>query len=710
MSAKSAHEIDLRGLFYPDCVAVIGATDREGSVGRKITENLIGDFEGKIVPVNPNRDEILGLKSYHDVASFSGNIDLAVIAVPPSIVNEVLSQVGEEEIRNVVVITAGFGEAGSEGVKREKELQEIAEKYGLRVVGPNSLGIINTSYNLKATFGPEKPLPGSISFMSQSGALVTAVLDWAEDHGVGFHNVVSLGNKAVLDETDFLSAWNDDENTDVIIGYLEGIEDGENFISVAREVSRSTPIVLIKSGSTESGARAVSSHTGTLAGSEEAYEAALKQAGVLRVDSLQELFDFAEMLEGQPFPETESVAIITNAGGPGVLATDALGASDLNLASFGDETIEKLNEFLPEEANIYNPIDVLGDADIERFRKTIEIVMEDPDIGSVILISYPSAMVKYEELAEEMIEVQSESSKPLVSCLMGGSRVRKVERELRKRGIPNYDGPDRAVSSLEALNRYGEIRQREYKSPKEFEVDESKAREVLAMIRDRNDNRLGVEAMGLLDAYGIPIPESEIVESPEEARQAADRIGDEVVMKIVSPDILHKSDIGGVKVGVKPEEVGDAYEDLVVRARNYQSDATLLGVQIQEMVDLDSGIETILGMNKDPQFGPLLMFGLGGIFVEILEDTSFRVAPINGDEAEEMVDELKSAPIFTGIRGQDPIDMEALKESIQRISQLVTDIPAILELDINPLLVSPEGVQAVDLRLTVDEEELGYES
>lgn len=706
MTAGSEGKRRFRGLFYPSSVAVIGATDREGSVGRKITENLIQDFGGEIVPVNPNRDEVLGLKAYPDMGSAPKDVDLAVIAVPPSIVNQTLRQVGEEEVKNVVVITAGFSEAGSEGVARERKLQEIAEEYNLKLVGPNSLGIINTASNLKATFGPEEPISGSISFMSQSGALITAVLDWAEDQRVGFHNVVSLGNKAVLDETDFLRAWDEDENTDVIIGYLEGIEDGGSFISVAREVSKSTPIVMIKSGSTESGARAVSSHTGTLAGSEEAYEAALRQAGVLRVGNLQKLFDFAEVLESQPVPPTDNVAIITNAGGPGVLATDAIGGSDLNLASFGDETLDRLSDLLPEEANIYNPIDVLGDADIKRFRKTADIVMDDPKIGAIILISYPSAMVNYGELAEVMMDVQEKKSKPLISCLMGGKRVREAEEKLRQIGIPNYDGPDRAVYSLEALSRYKEIREREYRPPENFDVDESRARKILSRIKDRSENRLGVEAMDLLEAYGIPTPESQIVEGPGEAESVARKMGDEVVMKIVSPDILHKSDIGGVKVGISPENARDAYEDLVVRARNYQSDATLLGVQIQEMADLDSNIETILGMNRDPQFGPLLMFGLGGIFVEILEDTSFRVAPITADEAEEMIHELESAPIFKGIRGKNPVDIEKVAENIQRLSQMVTDIPSILELDINPLLVSSDGVQAIDLRLTVDEEKL----
>ncbi|WP_238392156.1 acetate--CoA ligase family protein [Halorussus amylolyticus] len=696
----------LDGLFAPERVAVVGATETEGSIGRAITGNLVADFAGETVPVNPKYDEVLGLDCYPDVASISDDVRLAVVVVPPSIAVDAIRDCGEAGIRNVVVITAGFGETGSEGASRERELTEVAAEYDLNLVGPNSLGVMSTPSGLNATFGPENALPGSISFMSQSGAFITAVLDWANDEGIGFKDVVSLGNKAVLDETDFVEAWSDDPDTDVILGYLEGIEDGGAFIESAREATTDTPIVMVKSGRTEAGAQAVSSHTGTLAGSEQAYEAGLEQAGVLRVENVQELFDFAQILAGQPIPDSEEVAIVTNAGGPGVMTTDAVGDSSLSLASFSEDTLAELSEAMPEEANIYNPIDAIGDADIDRFEQALDIALADENVGCAVVLSAPTAVIDFDDLAEVIGERQAEYGKPVASVLMGGERTESAKMVLREHGIPNYFDPARAVRSLDSLVRYREIREREYEAPESFDVDRERAREILARADERGDNRLGVEAMGLLDAYGIPTPEGEIAERPEDAVSAARDIEGEVVMKIVSPDILHKSDIGGVRVGVPDEDVADTFEDLVTRARNYQPDAEILGVQVQEMVDLDSGTETIIGMNRDPQFGPLLLFGLGGIFVEVLEDTETRVAPVSEREATEMVDGIRSAPLLRGARGRDPADREAIVESLQRLSQLVTDFPAILELDVNPLVAGPDGVQAVDVRLTVDRDEL----
>lgn len=696
----------LTGLFAPQRVAVIGATESQGSIGRAIMENLHADFAGETIPVNPNYDEVFGRECYPDVDAVPGDLDLAVIVVPPGIAIEAVRQCGEADVRNVVVITAGFGETGSEGASRERELTEVAEEYDLNLVGPNSLGVLSTSTGLNATFGPENALPGSISFMSQSGAFITAVLDWANDEGIGFKDVVSLGNKAVLDETDFVKAWGDDPDTDVILGYLEGVENGAEFIDSARDVTDDTPIVMVKSGRTEAGAQAVSSHTGTLAGSEQAYQAGLEQAGVLRVENVQELFDFAQILSGQPLPDSDDVAIVTNAGGPGVMTTDAVGDSNLSLASFSDATLSKLSEEMPEEANIYNPIDAIGDADLERFEKALDIALADENVGCAVVLSAPTAVLDYDELATVIRDLQAEHGKPMAAVLMGGERTESAEDVLSEGGIPNYFDPARAVRSLDALSRYREIGKREYEPPETFDVDRVRAREVLERAVERGDNRLGVEAMDLLSAYGIPTPEGEIVESPEDAVAAAQDVEGDVVMKIVSPDILHKSDIGGVKVGVPNEEVYDAYEDLVTRARNYQPDATILGVQVQEMVDVDAGTETIIGMNRDPQFGPLLLFGLGGIFVEVLEDTETKVAPVSEREAREMVEGIRSAPLLRGARGREPADREAIVESLQRLSQLVTDFPAILELDVNPLVAGPDGVQAVDVRLTVETDEL----
>ncbi|ELZ23746.1 acetyl CoA synthetase [Halosimplex carlsbadense 2-9-1] len=698
---------ELATLFGPERVAVVGATDRDGSVGRAITANLLADFEGDVVAVNPTKDEVLGLES-HDSVGAVPDVDVAVVVVPPPIVLDAIREAAEAGIRDVVVITAGFGESGSEGARRERELRELAAEYDLNVVGPNSLGIMNTGVGLNATFGPENAQEGSISFMSQSGAFVTAVVDWANDRNLGFHNVVSLGNKAVLDESDFVREWGEDPDTDVILGYLEDVVDGRAFVESAREVSQDTPIVVVKSGRTEAGASAAASHTGAIAGSEEAYEAALDQAGVLRVDTVQDLFDFGSILAGQPLPERDGVAIVTNAGGPGVMTTDAVGDSDLSLASFTDETVERLQEALPDEANVYNPVDIIGDAPVERFAEALDIALADPNVGAAVVLACPTAPLSYEVLADAVVELQADHQVPVAATLMGGSSAREANERLSQVGIPTYFDPARAVRSLDALRAYREIGQREYTEPETFDVDREAAREILESAARRDTNRLGVEAMDLLDAYGIPTPDGDIVDARSDAVEAAERIAPdgEVVMKIVSPDILHKSDIGGVAVGVPPGEVGDTYEDLVTRARNYQPDATILGVQVQEMVDLDSGVETIAGMNRDPQFGPLVLFGLGGIFVEVLEDTTLRVAPVSESSAREMLDEIDAAPLLRGARGRDPVDEGSVVETLQRLSQLVTDFPAIVELDINPLVATPDGAQAVDVRLTIDQEQL----
>jgi acetyltransferase len=667
-------------------------------------ENLVGEFDGEVVPVNPKYDEIMGIQAVPDVSE--SGADMAVVVVPPKIAVEAVRQAGQAGIRNVVVITAGFAETGSEGASREQELREISEEYDINLVGPNCLGVMSTPVNMNASFGPENALPGSMSFMSQSGAFITAVLDWANAQGIGFKDVVSMGNKTVVDETDFIDHWGDDEDTNVVIGYLESIKEGREFIDTAREVTKDTPVVLVKSGRTDAGAQAASSHTGAIAGAEAAYEAGLEQAGVIRAKSVQELFDSAQMLANQPLPESNKIAIITNAGGPGVITTDAVGESELELADFTDETLDGFSEKLPAEGNIYNPVDIVGDADNERFKEALDLALQDPNVGAAMVLSCPTAVLNYEQLADDLVEMQEKHETPVAATFMGGDRVAPAEEAMREAGIPNYFDPGRAIQALDALWKQRQISTREFEEPETFDVDRERAQEILNRAKERDENRIGVEAMELLDAYGIPTPEGGIADNPEEALELAEQIDGNVVMKIVSPDIMHKSDIGGVKVGVPNEEIYDAYEDVITRARNYQPDANILGVQVQEMVDLDSGVETIIGMNRDPQFGPLLMFGLGGIFVEILEDTTFRVAPVAESEAQAMTEEIETSPLLRGARGRDPVEIDGVVETIQRLSQLVTDFPAILELDVNPLVATPDEVHAVDIALTVDLDQL----
>ena len=695
---------ELSGLFTPRRVAVVGATEREGAIGRVVMENLLADFDGEVVPVNPSADRLFDRECHDGVAGTGA--DLAVVVVPADVALDVVEEAGEAGIRNVVVITAGFGESGSDGTSREQRLVELAEEYDLNLLGPNCVGVISTPSGLNATFAPRNALPGSISFMSQSGAFITAVLDWAGDRDIGFKDVVSLGNKAVLDETDFVAAWGEDPDTSVVLGYLESIQDGAEFVRTAREVTAETPVVVVKSGRTEAGAHAAASHTGAMAGSEAAYEAGLRQAGVIRAESAEELFDYGAMLASQPVPDADGVAVVTNAGGPGVMATDAVGDSGAELASLSEATRERLGEVLPDTADAYNPVDVIGDAPTERFTDALDVVLDDPGVGAAVVIACPTAVLSFDDLADSLASFAADRSQPLAVSFMGGSSAETANERLSEAGVPSYFDPARAVWSLDALYDYRAIRDREYQEPAAFDVDRDAARDVLERVEEQSDNRLGIEAMGLLDAYGIPTPDSEIVDSPGEAREVAEAIDGDVVMKIVSPDILHKTDVGGVEVGVADEDVADVYESLVTRARNYQPDARLLGVQVQELVDLDDGVETIVGSNRDPQFGPLVLFGLGGVFVEVLEDTTVRVAPVSEREAAGMIDDVDSAPLLRGARGREPVDEDGVVETIQRLSQLVTDFPAIVELDVNPLVATPDGVTAIDVRLTVDPNKL----
>lgn len=701
---------DLSGLFDANRIAVVGATDQRGSIGRALMENL-SKFDGDVVPINPNRETVLGIDCYAELSTAPepDSLDLAIVIVPAPAVVDVVRQAGEVGIRNVVVITAGFSERGADGERREHELKDVAEQYDINLIGPNCVGVISTSNGLNATFLSGTPQEGSISLMSQSGAFISAVLGWATQHGIGVNNVVSLGNEAVLDEVDLIADWGTDPDTDVILAYIEDIDDGQAFIETARDVTPHTPIVVIKSGRTKAGAEAAASHTGSIAGSDQAYQAGFDQAGVLRAMNIQEVFDVGRILGGQPLLERDDIAVVTNGGGPGVLTTDAIGDSRLTVAEFEADVRAELETLLPEGADVTNPLDIIGDADLDRFRQSLEVVLGADTVGGAVVLSVPTAVFEFEELAEVIGEVQNQHGKPVVTCLMGGEEANRAGDTLATYGIPNYFDPTRAVASLEALAEYKEVRDRDYESPTEFDVDRKRAHEILSTSLERGSENLSVEAMELLDAYGIPTPSGAVVEDAKEAERVAREIDGPVVMKIVSPDILHKSDIGGVEVGVPTESVRDTYHTLLDRATSHHPDATVLGVQVEELVDMDESTETIVGVNRDSQFGHLLMFGLGGIFVQVFEDTSFRVAPVSEREAREMTAEIQAAPMLRGARGQTPADIDGVVEVLQRISQLVTDFPAIEELDINPLVVGPDGVCAVDLRLTVNRTELSTE-
>ncbi len=692
----------LKDIFSPDTVAIIGASEEKDSVGRTIMENIHETFQGEIIPVNPEDDSILGYKCYPDIESVSTKIDLAVIVVPPDIVQNILEDIGKTDIKDVVVITAGFSEIGPKGAKRQERLEEIAEKHDINLVGPNCLGVINTSNGLNVTFAPEKPLSGNISLMSQSGAFITAVLDWGSEKNVGFNDIVSLGNEAVLDGSDFVEEWGSDPETDVILGYIEQVIDGRKFIDISREVIKTTPIVILKSGKTEKGAKAAASHTGSMVGSNVAYKAGFKQAGVIQVDNIEELFDFGKVLSSQPVLSTDKIAIITNAGGPGVLAADEIDNSKLELTEFTENTKKSLNDILPSNATINNPLDIIGDADADRFDKILDIVFKDPNIEGILVIACPTGLLDLKNLAEKIVGKKNQYDKSLLTCFMGAKSTTKAEDILEDKNIPNFFNPKRAIRGLDSLARYTEIKECEYDKPKKFDVDKQKANKVLKKAKKRGTEMLGLEAMELLDAYGINTPMGEVVDNKQKAKEVAKKIDGAVVMKLVSPDITHKSDIGGVEIGVNYEDVSETFELIKKRAYDHKPNAEIFGVHIQEMVDTEVGQETLVGMKRDPQFGPLLAFGFGGIFVQIFEDITFRVAPVTRKEAKEMTEDIKSSQLLRGARGREPLDIDGLIESVQRLSQLSMDFPEIQELDINPIVALPDKVYAIDLRLTVN--------
>lgn len=696
--------------FIPKSIAVIGASSNPRKLGYAVLKNLVdGGYAANhsVYPINPRADKILELPVFPTVNSVPDSIDLAVIVIPYPYVPDVLRECGEKQIPAAIVISAGFREAGNVGLERELELIQIAKEYDIRLIGPNCLGVIDTYTPLNASFAAGTPPSGPMSFMSQSGALGTAVLDIALAGRLGLSKFVSLGNKADVDEIDLLLAWQDDPNTRVIMIYSEGMSNGQKFIQVAREVTRKKPVVAIKSGVTQSGSRAVSSHTGSLAGSEQAYQAAFSQAGVIRVNSMDELFAASAAIGYQPSLEGNRIAIITNAGGPGILATDALERAGLSLARFTNETIQKLVQFLPDAASAANPVDVLGDALSDRYQFAIDTVADDANVDGLLVLLTPQAMTEIDQTATAVGELSFKTEKPVLGCFMGEKQVKSGIDILTAYNVPNYSFPVQAAKAFKAMADYRLIRSRPLPEFVQFEVDRESVRDMFNRVRSEDRLSIGdAEARGILQAYGLRIPRSEVAETPEQAIEIASELGYPVVLKIASPDILHKTDVGGVKVGLSnAEDVRDAFELMMYRAQRYVPEARLWGCLVQEMVP-SGGIEVLVGMNRDPQFGPLVTFGLGGIYVEALKDVTFRVAPFSREEAHEMLEEIRARALLDGVRGKPPADKEAIIDTLLRIGQLVLDFPEIVELDINPLMVyqQNQGAIAIDMRLILKEE------
>jgi acetyltransferase len=696
----------LDNFFKPDSVAVIGASREAGKVGYDVVKNLIENgFQGQIYPINPKADEILGLKVYHNVTAVPDHIGLAVMIIPSQFVLPTIEDCGKKGIDSVIIITAGFKESGSEGAKLEQELARRTKELNIRVIGPNCLGVMDTYSKFNASFATGMPIQGKIAFFSQSGALGTAILDWAIKENIGFSKFISMGNKMDVNEADLLTVLADDPNTNVILGYIEGVKNGKAFMEAALNATKKKPVVIVKSGSTAAGARAASSHTGTLAGSENAFISAFKQCGILRAPTIESLFDYALVLTYQSLPKSNRLAILTNAGGPGIIAADACEKSSLTMANFQTETIEALRKSLPSTAALYNPVDVIGDAKADRYLSALQAIKNDKNTDALLVLLTPQAPTEDGLTAQYIVDTFSGSDKPVITSFMGGHSVEEGIKILDKNKVPNFANPERAINALEAASKYANWKFNPKETIEErIPVDNKKVASLLAKAETQNEHTIaGSEAMEVLTEYGFVVPKMGLAETGHEAVELASKIGYPVVMKIASPDILHKSDIGGVRLGISSDsEAERAFEEIISAARRFMPSALILGVTVNQMVP--RGKEVILGMAKDPDFGPMLMFGLGGIYVEVLKDVAFRIAPIDRREANVMITEIRSLPLLRGVRGEEPSDVSSIADALVRLSQLVTDFPEIIEMDVNPLTVmsSGRGAIAVDCRISVD--------
>ncbi len=704
-SSSSFLSFDLKNIFLnPQSIAVIGASEKPG-VGKAIFSNIVNGYKGKIYPITPSNPTVFGINAFKSVIDISEDIDLAVIATPNKIVPQIMEEIGKKKIKGVIIVSAGFKEVNESGAQLEKQIGDIGKQYGTRIIGPNCLGIMSLSQSsmMNATFLKITPEVGGIALVSQSGAICAATVEDAIAQGIGFSKVISMGNKVDMDENDILELLSEDDDTKVIVMYLEDIHDGKRFMQIAKRITKEKkkPILVLKSGRTPEGAKAAMSHTGALMGSDETYDALFKQSGVIRVDTMQELFETSTAFAKQPIPPLNGgVVIVSNAGGPAIISTDACSKYGLKMADISQSESE-IAKVIPPHGSSRNPVDIVGDADFNRFEKVLNEVLSNDNVSAVVTMCTPSATLDYNELAKTIIKTSKDSGKTMLAALMGLAEGIENKQILSDGGIPHFMYAEPAIRTLEAMFRHRRWIEKEDTSPKKFEVDKTKARDVLEnVIKSNRMNLLEEEGYEILKAYGFSTPKKFLTTNEEEAARTAQEIGYPVVMKIVSPQIIHKSDAGGVKIGINnQQEAIKAYNEILLNVKKYKSDAEIKGVLVQEMIG--SSKETILGAKRDPLFGPLIMFGLGGIYVEVLKDVIFRIAPIDEQQAKEMVESIKTIKLLKGARGEKESDIDGIVESIQRLSQLVTDFPEIEEFDMNPLLVLEKGngVRAVDVRI-----------
>jgi acetyl coenzyme A synthetase (ADP forming)-like protein len=704
-------------MFCPRSIAVVGASRKDGSVGHAMVRNLIhGGYTGVIYPVNPKAKGVLGIPCFKSLKAIDDVPDLVVVVVPSPFVEKVVVDAAEMGTSHIVVISAGFKEVGGEGIEREKRITAIARQYGLSILGPNCLGLINTdpAIRMNATFGRDIPPHGCLGLISQSGALCAALLDYAKGRGIGFSQFVSFGNKSDIDEVDLLRFLAADDNTRAIMMYVEDIGNGPRFLEAAHEITHGAnpkPVLLIKSGRTAEGAAAAASHTGSLAGADELYNALMTQAGVFRVETVAQLFDLAEVFTDPTLPEGRRTAIITNAGGPGIMATDAAIRHGLELSKFRDYTQKSLQFQMPTVGSIKNPVDVIGDARHDRYRAALDAVTADDGVDQVMVIVTPQTMTDVTEIAKVIGETKEFCRKPVAACLMGLADVSAgIEMLQKKYGVPTYLFPENAMRSMAAKSRFGEWIRSEIRDYRRFEVNKAAVAEMFDHeLAEGRSSLIELRALEVLKHYGFPTVPFELATSADQAAKVAEQMGFPVVMKIAGPKILHKTDVGGVQLGLSDEaSVRAAYDNMLKTVRGHMGDdVEIWGVVIQKM--LDPGKEVILGVVRDDRFGPVLMFGLGGIYTETFRDVSFRLAPIRENVANEMIHDIRSIKLLKGVRGEKPSDLTAVAECILRLSQLVADHPRIQELDINPLLVysQGEGAMVADGRIILSDDSVG---
>jgi acetyltransferase len=715
----------LAAIFAPKNVALIGATETAGSVGRTLMWNLISNpFGGAVFPINPKRSSVLGVKAYPTIADVPEQVELAVIVTPAPTVPGLIGQCVEAGVKGAIVISAGFKETGPQGAELERQIMEHARRGGMRIIGPNCLGVMSPISGLNATFAATMALPGKVAFISQSGALCTAVLDWSLTANVGFSHFVSIGSMLDVGWGDLIYYLGDDPNTESIVIYMETIGDARSFLSAARQVANTKPIIVIKPGRTEGAARAAASHTGSLTGSDEVLEIAFRRAGVLRVSSIAELFYMADLFSKQPIPKGNRLTILTNAGGPGVLATDALITNGGQLAHLSDETMKAFDELLPPAWSHNNPVDILGDASPDRYARALEIAARDQNSDGMLVILTPQDMTDPTKTAEELVVYEKKLDKPVLASWMGGESVEAGETVLARANIPSFPYPDTAARMFDYMANYSAILNRLYETPTlaayslDMPPDALRAKEIIQRARAENRTILSEhESKQLLAAYHIPTVETIIASSEEQAVDAACRIGYPVVLKLHSETVTHKTDVGGVQLDLgDADAVRSAFKSIAdgVKKEVGEYDESgkphFLGVTVQPMISLE-GYELIVGSSIDPQFGPVILFGLGGQLVEVFKDSALGLPPLNTTLVRRMMERTRIYKALHGVRGRKPVDLNELERLIVRFSTLISEQPWIKELDINPLLASPERLLALDARIVlygmeVDEKEL----